>query len=77
MIFWILTVGGLASIGTDNEDFFARTLAEACLISGIADAIEELSRSLNEFLWSSSYLSTACAEFWEGVKRAQDRGKRE
>jgi hypothetical protein len=67
MMLWIILVGGLASIRTDNQGFFITLLAEACLAAGINKVTEELPIFLADFLWSVSYLNPAAKDFWDEV----------
>jgi hypothetical protein len=66
MILWIITIGGLASVGTGDQAWFTNTLSEECFAAGIREP-GELSLFLAEFLWSDFYLGAVFKEFWENV----------
>jgi hypothetical protein len=72
MILWAITMGGLASIGTVDQEWFVKLLAESCCAAGIAGTAE-LAISLREFLWSDFYLDSTFKEFWNEVEMAQAR----
>jgi hypothetical protein len=60
---WVILIGGLCSVGTDDQLWFVQLLAQLCSASGIAGTTE-LSLSLTEFLWSDFYLGPFFDEFW-------------
>lgn len=70
MMLWIIMVGGLASIGTEDQVWFVKLLAESCRAAGIAGTAE-LALSLTEFLWSEFYLGPIFEGFWDDVFLAQ------
>jgi len=72
MMLWIIMVGGLASTGTENQGWFAELFSESCLAVGI-NRITELALFLLEFLWSDSYISPVCKEFWDDFAAAHAR----
>jgi hypothetical protein len=68
MMLWIIMMGGLASVGSENQVWFIKVLAESCRATGIAGTVE-LALSLSDFLWSEFYLGSFFNEFWVGVKK--------
>jgi hypothetical protein len=68
MMLWIITIGGLASIGSDNSAWFMRLLIESCRATGIAGTAE-LALFLTDFLWSEFYLGPLFTEFWTDVTK--------
>jgi hypothetical protein len=73
MMLWILVMGGFASIGTDNQWWFAKLVAEACLAQGIARTTE-IAFFLTEFFWTDLYLYPMYTEFWDDVSMAVEGG---
>jgi hypothetical protein len=69
MMLWILIMGGFGSIGTDNQWWFAKVVAEACLAQGIAHT-NEIVFFLTEFFWTDLYQYPIYMEFWDDVTRA-------
>lgn len=69
MMLWILLMGGLGSIGTKDQWWYARLVADACLAQGIART-NEIMFFLAEFLWTDLYLFPFCTDFWEDVAMA-------
>jgi len=70
MMLWIILIGGLSSEGTADQDWFTKTLANACCSSGIVGT-RDLPVFLSEFLWSDFYMGPAFEDFWAVVARAQ------
>ena len=70
MMLWIILIGGLSSEGTADQDWFTKTLANACCSSGIVGT-RDLPVFLSEFLWSDFYMGPAFEHFWAAVARAQ------
>jgi hypothetical protein len=70
MMLWIIMIGALGSIGTDDEAWFLRLLAQLCCAMGISGTAE-LALSLIEFLWSDFYLGPMFDEFWKDFAVAQ------
>jgi len=68
MMLWVIIVGGIASMGSENCAWFIKLLAESCHVAGIAGT-DELVDFLAEFLWSDFYLGTVCNEFWVDVTK--------
>jgi hypothetical protein len=66
MALWILMLGGLGGIGTENRAWFAGRLAGACQALGIRGS-EELAFALKDLLWSELYLSPMTGGFWGDV----------
>jgi hypothetical protein len=60
---WVIMIGGLCSVGSEDELWFVQLLAQLCCASGIAGTAE-LALSLTEFLWSDFYLGPLFDEFW-------------
>jgi hypothetical protein len=73
MMLWVLIMGGLGSIGTDDQWWFAKLVAEACLAQGIANT-SEIAFFLSEFFWTDLYLYPMCSEFWDDVTMAVEGG---
>ncbi|KAE9380996.1 hypothetical protein N431DRAFT_477794 [Stipitochalara longipes BDJ] len=70
MVLWIIMIGGLASIGSDDQRWFIQLLAHSCFAAGISRA-DELATSLTEFLWTDFYLGPLLDEFWNDLSVAQ------
>jgi hypothetical protein len=70
MMLWIIMIGGLGSIGTDDQGWFIQLLAQSWYVAGIAGTAE-LALSLAEFLWSDFYLGPIFDEFWNDVAVAR------
>jgi hypothetical protein len=70
MMLWIIMIGALGSIGTEDEGWFLRLLTQLCCSTGIAGTAE-LALSLAEFLWSDFYLGPIFDEFWKEFAVAQ------
>lgn len=73
MMLWILMMGGLGAIGTDNQWWFAKLVAEMCHSSGIARTTE-IAFFLTEFFWTDLYLYPTYKEFWDDVAVAVEGG---
>ncbi|KAN0090582.1 hypothetical protein V8E51_019161 [Hyaloscypha variabilis] len=73
MILWIITIGGLASIGSVNQPWFIKLLAQSCRAAGIAGQAE-LASLLADFLWSGFYLGHIFNGFWADLKREISKG---
>ncbi|CZR65887.1 uncharacterized protein PAC_15787 [Phialocephala subalpina] len=69
MMLWVIMMGGLASIRTPDQGWFATQLAEFCNAAGI-DGTDELATYLAEFMWSDFYLGLVFKEFWDDVSVA-------
>jgi len=67
MILWIITIGGLASIGSVNQPWFIKLLAQLCRAAGIAGQAE-LASLLADFLWSGFYLGHIFNGFWADLR---------
>jgi hypothetical protein len=70
MMLWIIMIGGLGSLGTEDQEWFIQLLAQSCHGAGI-DGTAELALSLTEFLWSGFYLGPIFDEFWDDVAVAR------
>jgi hypothetical protein len=70
MMLWIIMIGGFASMGTDDHEWFIQLLAQSCRAAGISGT-DELALSLTEFLWSEFYLGPIFDEFWDDVAVAR------
>jgi hypothetical protein len=66
MMLWILLMGGLGSIGTDNQWWYAKLVAESCIATGIAKTTE-IAFFLTEFFWTDLYLCPIYTEFWDDI----------
>jgi hypothetical protein len=66
MLLWIIMMGGLGSIGTEEQEWFSELLAELCFATDIVGTAE-LAMFLKEFLWSDFYLDHSFKEFWDAV----------
>lgn len=73
MMLWILIMGGLGAIGTDNQWWFAKLVAEMCHTTGIARTTE-ISFFLMEFFWTDLYLYPTYTEFWNDVAENVEGG---
>jgi hypothetical protein len=73
IMLWIITVGGLASIGSEHQAWYIKLLAESCRAAGIARTAE-LALFLTEFLWSEFYLGSIFNEFWADVTNEIGKG---
>jgi hypothetical protein len=73
MMLWILLIGGLGSIRTDNRLWFAKLVAEACLAQGIAHT-NEISFFLTEFFWTEVYQYSLYTVFWDDIAMALEAG---
>src|SRR5450756_1259987 len=71
MMLWIIMMGGLASIGTEEQGWFSKLLAELCYAADIV-VTAELAMFLKGFLWSDFYLDHSFKEFWDAVAVAQE-----
>jgi len=70
MILWIIMIGGLASIGSDDQPWFIQLLAQSCCVACISET-DELATLLAEFLWSDYYLGPLLSEFWIELSMAR------
>jgi Fungal specific transcription factor domain len=70
MMLWVLMIGGIGGVGTQDQKWFAELFADACLAAGVT-ARAEITAALADFLWSDQYLGPICAEFWNDVIMAQ------
>lgn len=70
MMLWILMIGGVGGVGTPNQVWFAKLLADACLAMGV-QARTEIAFTLADFLWSDQYHGPVSIEFWNDVMAAQ------
>jgi hypothetical protein len=75
MILWILIMGGFGSIGTDSQWWFAKHVAKACLVQGIART-NEIAFFLIEFFWTDLYQYPIFTEFWNDVATAMKGGNK-
>lgn len=73
MMLWVIMMGGIASMGSENCPWFIEQLAESCRVAGIVGT-DELALFLAEFLWSEFHLGTVCNEFWVGVTKKISKG---
>jgi hypothetical protein len=73
MMLWILLMGGFGSVGTENQWWFAKLVAEACLAQGIARKTE-IAFFLTEFFWTDLYLYPMHTEFWDDISTAIEGG---
>jgi hypothetical protein len=74
MILWIIMMGGLGSIGTEDTKWFIQLLAKACRATGIATTAE-LVLFLTDFLWSEFYLPCPLfKEFWDNFREEMSEG---
>jgi hypothetical protein len=64
MMLWVIMIGGLGSIGTEDQVWYIRLLAQFCCATGIA-GMDEIALSLTEFVWSEFYQSPIFDEFWK------------
>ncbi len=64
MILWVIMIGGLGSVGSDDQEWYIQLLAQLCCATGIAGTAE-LALSLAEFLWSEFYLGPIFEKFWD------------
>jgi hypothetical protein len=71
MMIWIIMMGGLASIGTEELEWFSKLFAALCFAADIVGTAE-LAMYLKEFLWTDFYLDRSFKEFWDTVAAAQD-----
>jgi hypothetical protein len=71
MLLWIIMTGGLGSIGTEEQEWFSKLLAELCFATDIVGTAE-LPMFLKEILWSDFYLDHSFREFWDAVSVAQE-----
>jgi hypothetical protein len=63
-------MGGLGSIGTEEQEWFSELLAELCFATEIVGTAE-LTMFLKEFLWSDFYLDHSFKEFWDAAAVAR------
>jgi hypothetical protein len=69
MTLWIVMIGGMASLGTENIKWFIKLLVELCRAAGIATTAE-LALALSEFLWSDFYLTCPLFDgFWDDLRK--------
>jgi hypothetical protein len=66
LMLWIIIIGGLASLGTEDQEWFTKLLAQSCSSGGISGT-NELALSLTDFMWSGFYLGPIFDEFWDDV----------
>ncbi len=66
-------IGGFGSIGTDNQWWYAKLVAESCLATGIAKT-NEIAFFLTEFFWTDLYIYPVYTEFWDDVCVAVEGG---
>jgi hypothetical protein len=64
MMLWVIMIGGLGSIGTEDQAWYIRVLAQFCFATGIA-GMDEIALSLTEFVWSEFYQGSIFDEFWK------------
>jgi len=70
MILWILIMGGIGGMGTENQGWYAKLLVDACLISGVR-ARTEIAFTLVDFLWNEQYFGPVSVGFWNDVAAAE------
>jgi hypothetical protein len=70
MVLWLILMGGLGCIGTDNRQWFTNTLVDTCRASAIR-GVNAMEAALSEFLWSDLYRSPITTEFWDAMALAQ------
>lgn len=68
MMLWIIMIGGMASIGSEDYMWFIKLLAESCRVAGIGGTTE-LALFMTEFLWSQYYLGPIFEDFWADVTK--------
>ncbi len=74
---WIYIMGGLGSVGTDNQGWFASMLAEAVRWAGTAE-IRDLEIMCGDWLWTKLYVDALSEGFWsdfEGAVRVRGLGR--
>jgi hypothetical protein len=70
MALWLILMGGLGCIGTENRQWFTDMLVDTCRASSIRE-LNAIEAALSEFLWSDLYRSPIAAEFWDAMALAQ------
>jgi hypothetical protein len=74
MLLWIIMMGGLGSIGTEEQERFSKLLGELCFITDIVETAELLPPMFlkEDILWSDFYLDHSFKELWDAVSVAQE-----
>ena len=63
MFLWILIMGGLGGVGTENQGWFASLLCEAAKGSGLT-SFDDVKGIVGEWLWSGLYGDVVGEGFW-------------
>jgi hypothetical protein len=69
LLMWIYIMGGLGSVGTDDQGWFASMLAEAVRWAGTAE-IRDLEIMCGDWLWTKLYVDTLSEGFWSDFEGA-------
>ena len=62
-------MGGLGSVGTDNQGWFASMLAEAVRCTGMVD-LRDLEIICGDWLWTKLYVDALGEGFWSDFEGA-------
>jgi hypothetical protein len=76
LLMWICIMGGLGAVGTDNQSWFARMLAEAVRCAGMVE-IRDLKIICGDWLWTKLYVDTFSEGFWTEFEGAVGGGGRD
>jgi hypothetical protein len=63
LMLWVLIMGGLGGVGTENQAWFAGLLAEACRVAGVCGR-REIEMCVGEWLWTRLYVDEVSEGFW-------------
>ncbi len=69
LMMWIYIMGGLGSVGTDNQGWFASMLAKAVRPAGIVE-IRDREIIFADWLWTKLYVDALSEGFWADFERA-------
>lgn len=69
LMMWIYIMGGLGSVGTDNQGWFASMLAEAVRCTGMVE-LRDLEIICGDWLWTKLYVDVLSEGFWSDFEGA-------
>jgi hypothetical protein len=72
MLLWIIMMGGLSSIGTEEQERFSKLLGELRFTTDIVGTAELPMFLKEDILWSDFYLDHSFKELWDAVSVAQE-----
>jgi hypothetical protein len=70
LLIWVLIMGGLGGVGTDNQMWFAGLLARAAKAVGMV-GVQDIEMVCREWLWTGLYVDEVSEGFWADFEVAQ------